>query len=181
MSHTTYIILYRKSFAICCLQHLVFDVIFLIPMKVVTQNKKARHDYHILESMEAGIVLLGTEVKSLREGRANLRDSYALLEKGEVMLRGLHISPYSHSSDSALDPRRDRKLLLNKREIKRLVGKVQEKGLTLVALKIFFNDRGLAKVELALAKGKRQYDKRRAIADREAKREVERAVKRSRQ
>lgn len=150
-------------------------------MKVITHNKKARHDYHILESMEAGIVLLGTEVKSLREGRANLRDSYALLEKGEVILRGLHISPYSHSSDSALDPRRDRKLLLNKREIKRLVGKVQEKGLTLVALKIFFNDRGLAKVELALAKGKRQYDKRRAIADREAKREVERAVKRSRQ
>jgi SsrA-binding protein len=151
------------------------------PMKVVTHNRKARHDFQILESIEAGIVLKGTEVKSLREGRANLRDSYAVVEDGEVILRGLHISPYSHTSDSALDPRRDRKLLLNKREIKRLVGKVQEKGLTLVALKIFFNDRGLAKVELALARGKRQYDKRRDIAEREAKREVERAMKRNRQ
>jgi SsrA-binding protein len=140
------------------------------PMKVVTHNRKARHDFQILESIEAGIVLKGTEVKSLREGRANLRDSYAVVEDGEVILRGLHISPYSHTSDSALDPRRDRKL-----------GKVQEKGLTLVALKIFFNDRGLAKVELALARGKRQYDKRRDIAEREAKREVERAMKRNRQ
>jgi SsrA-binding protein len=146
-------------------------------MKVVTQNKKARHDFHILETLEAGIVLLGTEVKSLREGRANLRDSYAVVEKEEVILRGLHISPYSHTSDGQLDPRRDRKLLLNKREIGKLVGKVQEKGLTLVALKIYFNDRGLAKVQLAVAKGKRQYDKRHAIAERDAKREVERAMK----
>jgi len=146
-------------------------------MKVVTQNKKARHDFHILESLEVGIVLLGTEVKSLREGRANLRDSYAVVEKEEVILKGLHISLYSHASDGQLDPRRDRKLLLNKREIRKLVGKVQEKGLTLVALKVYFNDRGLAKVELAVAKGKRQYDKRHAIAEREAKREVERAMK----
>lgn len=146
-------------------------------MKVIADNRKARHDYHIVETMEAGIALLGTEVKSLREGRANLRDSYAVLEKGEVVLRGLHISPYSHTSNDRLDPRRDRKLLLNKREIKRLTGKVQEKGLTLIALKLYFNNRGLAKVELALAKGKRQYDKRHALAERDAKREVERAMK----
>ena len=149
-------------------------------MKVITNNKKARHDFHILETMEAGIVLLGTEVKSLREGRANLRDSYAMLEKGEVNLRGLHISPYSHTSENRLDPRRDRKLLLNKREIKKLIGKVQEKGLTLVALKLYFNARGLAKVELGLAKGKKQYDKRHALAERQAKRDIDRAMKQSR-
>jgi SsrA-binding protein len=149
-------------------------------MKVITNNKKARHDFHILETLEAGIVLLGTEVKSLREGRANLRDAYALLEKGEVILRGLHISPYSHTSDNRLEPRRDRKLLLNKREIKRLVGKVKEKGLTLVALKLYFNDRGIAKVELGLARGKRQYDKRQALAERQAKRDIDRAIKQSR-
>ena len=149
-------------------------------MKVITNNKKARHDFHILETMEAGIALLGTEVKSLREGRANLRDSYAMVEKGEVILRGLHISPYSHTSDIRLDPRRDRKLLLNKREIKKLIGKVQEKGLTLVALKLYFNARGLAKVELGLAKGKKQYDKRHALAERQAKRDIDRAIKQSR-
>ena len=149
-------------------------------MKAVTQNKKARHDFHILETVEAGLVLLGTEVKSLREGRANLRDSYAVVEKGEVILRGFHISPYSHTSDSKLEPRRDRKLLLNKREIKRLIGKVQEKGLTLVALKVYFNDRGIAKVELGLAKGKKQYDKRRDMADRDAKRDMDRAMKQRR-
>lgn len=149
-------------------------------MKAITNNKKARHDFHILETMEAGIVLLGTEVKSLREGRANLRDSYAMLEKGEVILRGLHISPYSHTSENKLDPRRDRKLLMNKREIKRLVGKVQEKGLTLVALKLYFNARGIAKVQLGLAKGKKNYDKRHALAERQAKRDIDRAMKQSR-
>ena len=149
-------------------------------MKAISNNKKARHDFHILETMEAGIVLLGTEVKSLREGRANLRDSYAMLEKGEVILRGLHISSYSHTSESKLDPRRDRKLLMNKREIKKLVGKVQEKGLTLVALKLYFNARGIAKVELGLAKGKKNYDKRHALAERQAKRDIDRAMKQSR-
>ncbi len=149
-------------------------------MKLVTQNKKARHDYRILDSFEAGIVLLGTEVKSLREGRANLRDSFAVIEDGEVILKGLHISAYSRTSDTKLDPRRDRKLLLNRSEIRRLIGKVKEKGLTLVALKIYFNERGLAKVEIGLAKGKRQYDKRHDIAERDAKREVDRAMKRNR-
>ena len=120
---------------------------------------------------------MGTEVKSLREGRANLTDAHAVYEGGEIILRGLHISPYSHTSQTNLDPRRARKLLLHKREIRRLIGKVKEKGLTLVPLKLYFNDRGLAKVELALAKGKRAYDKRRAIADRDAKRDMSRALK----
>jgi len=149
-------------------------------MKLVVQNKKARHDYQILETIEAGIELRGTEVKSLREGRANLRDSYAVIQDGEVFLKGLHISRYSHASERDLDPRRDRKLLLNRMEIKRLLGKIQEKGLTLVALKVYFNDRGIAKVELGTARGKRQYDKRQDLAERDANRQIERAIKRRR-
>lgn len=149
-------------------------------MKIVVQNKKARHDYAILENLEAGIALRGTEVKSLREGRANLRDSYAIIQGGEVLLRGLHISPYSHTSDRTLDPLRDRRLLVNRAEIRKLIGKVNEKGMTLVALKIYFNDRGIAKVELGLAKGKREHDKRDSIAEREARRDMDRAMKRSR-
>jgi SsrA-binding protein len=149
-------------------------------VKIAVQNKKARHDYAILETLEAGIALRGTEVKSLREGRANLRDSYAIIQNGEVMLRGLHISPYSHTSDRALDPLRDRKLLINRAEIRKLVGKVNEKGMTLVALKVYFNERGIAKVELGLAKGKRSHDKRDAIAERDARREMDRAMKRTR-
>lgn len=150
-------------------------------MKVVVQNKKARHDYAILETIEAGIALRGTEVKSLREGRANLRDSYAIVEGGEVLLRGLQIMPYSHTSDRAIDPTRDRKLLLNREEIRKLIGKINEKGMTLVALKVYFNPRGIAKVELGLAKGKKLYDKREAITERETKRDVDRALKRARQ
>ena len=146
-------------------------------MKLITLNRKARHDYSILESIEAGIELLGTEVKSLREGRANLRDSFAFIRDEELILKGLHISPYSHTSDRALDPRRDRRLLLHKKEIRRLIGKVQEKGLTLVALKLYFNERGRAKVEIGLAKGKRDYDKRHDLAERDARREVEKAMK----
>jgi len=149
-------------------------------MKIIVQNKKARHDFAIEETVEAGLALRGTEVKSLREGRANLRDSFALIHQGEVLLRGLHISPYSHTSDRTLDPDRDRKLLMNRAEIRQLIGKVNEKGMTLVALKLYFNDRGIAKVELGLAKGKRLYDKRATIAEREAKRDVDRALKRSR-
>ena len=149
-------------------------------MKLIVQNKKARHDFAIEETIEAGLALRGTEVKSLREGRANLRDSFALIQQGEVILRGLHISPYSHTSDRTLDPDRDRKLLMNRAEIRKLIGKVNEKGMTLVALKLYFNDRGIAKVELGLAKGKRLYDKRATIAEREAKRDVDRALKRSR-
>jgi len=146
-------------------------------MKLIVQNRKARYDYEVVEYIEAGIALLGTEVKSLREGRANMRDSYAMIRDGEVVLRGLHISAYSHTSDRDLDPARERKLLLHRREIKRLIGKVQEKGLTLVAMKLYFNKRGVVKVDLALAKGKRSVDKRRNIADRDVQRDMERALK----
>lgn len=146
-------------------------------MKVIATNRKARHEYSVVETLEAGIALSGTEVKSLREGRVNLTDAYALLEDGEVILRGLHITPYSHTSQKNLDPRRDRKLLLHKMEIRRLIGKVREKGLALVPLKIYFNPRGLAKIELALAKGKKAYDKRRAIAERDAQRDQRRELK----
>jgi len=149
-------------------------------MKIIIQNKKARHDFAILETIEAGIALRGTEVKSLREGRANLRDSYAIVQGGEVLLRGLQISPYSHTSDRAIDPLRDRKLLLNRAEILKLIVKINEKGMTLVALKLYFNERGIAKVELGLAKGKKLYDKREAIAERETKRDLDRALKRDR-
>jgi len=146
-------------------------------MKPIVTNRKARHEYHILEKIEAGIALMGTEVKSLREGRANLTDAYAVYERDEIVLRGLHISAYSHTSQTHLDPRRERKLLLHKREIRRLIGKIKEKGLTLVPLKLYFNNNGIAKVELALAKGKRSYDKRRSIADRDAKRDMQRSLK----
>ncbi len=146
-------------------------------MKIIITNRKARHEYTILEALETGIVLIGTEVKSLREGKANLRDAYASIRDGEVILHGLHISPYSHTSHRDLDPKRDRKLLLNKREIRRLIGKVMEKGLTLVPLKLYFNDRGIAKVELGLARGKKVYDKRREIAQRDAEREMRRSMR----
>ncbi|MFQ5772551.1 MAG: SsrA-binding protein SmpB [bacterium] len=144
--------------------------------KIITTNRKARHEYHILSTMETGIALLGTEVKSLRNGRANLKDSYANLKNGEVYLINSHISPYSHGNINNHDPLRQRKLLLHKKEIKKLVGKVQEKGLTLVPLKLYFKN-GKVKVELALAKGKKVYDKRRDIAKRESEREIKRHLK----
>jgi len=145
-------------------------------IKIVCQNKKARHDYHIIEVIEAGMVLLGTEVKSLREGRANLKDSYARIRDGELYLVQAHISPYSHASYDNHDPERVRKLLIHKRELKRLTGKTQEKGLTLVPLKIYFKD-GKAKIELALASGKKSYDKRETLKRQTQKREMERAIK----
>ncbi len=145
--------------------------------RVVTLNRKARHDYEVLETYEAGLVLTGTEVKSLRAGRANLKDSFARIEKGEAWLYNMHISPYSHGNIYNHDPTRPRKLLLHKSEIRRLTGKVEERGLTLVPLKIYFKD-GYAKVELALARGKRLYDKRRDIAKRDAERELRRVLRR---
>lgn len=145
-------------------------------IKIVCQNKKARHDYHIIEVIEAGMVLVGTEVKSLREGRANLKDSYARVRDGELYLVQAHISPYSHASYDNHDPERVRKLLVHKRELKRLTGKTQEKGLTLVPLKIYFKD-GKAKIELALASGKKSYDKRETLKRQTQKREMERAIK----
>ncbi|MFN3406358.1 MAG: SsrA-binding protein SmpB [Caldimicrobium sp.] len=144
-----------------------------MPKKIVCTNKKANYLYDIEETYEAGIQLLGCEVKSLREGRANLSDSFARIVNGEVFLYNFHISPYPHSLEAKnLDPTRTRKLLLHKREIKRLSGKVQEKGYTLIPLKVYFNERGLAKVELALAKGKRVHDRREEIKRRDLEREL---------
>lgn len=144
--------------------------------KIIATNRKARHEYEILDSLEAGIVLTGTEVKSLRAGKANLKDSYANVRNGEVFLYSMHISPYSHGNYNNHDPLRDRKLLLHKKEIKKLIGKVQEKGLTLVPLKLYFKD-GKVKVELAVARGKKIYDKRRDIAKRDAERDLQRQLR----
>lgn len=144
---------------------------------VVATNRKAFHDYAIEEKLEAGIVLQGTEVKSLREGRANLRDSFASVDKGVVRLHNCHISPYSHGNIMNHDPLRPRTLLLHKKEIRKLIGQTQQKGLTLVPLRIYFSPRGHAKVEIALARGKKEYDRRETIKEREAGREMERAMK----
>ncbi len=143
---------------------------------MIVQNRKARHDYEVLDSFETGIVLQGTEVKSLRAGKANLKDSYAAVEQGEVFLFNVHISPYEAGNHFNHDPERPRKLLLHRAEIRRLIGKTQQQGLTLVPLKLYFK-RGRTKVELALVRGKRQYDKRQDIARRQAERDVERALK----
>jgi SsrA-binding protein len=147
-----------------------------VPVKVVCENRKARHDYFILETFEAGIVLTGTEVKSLRAGRGNLKESYARVENGELWLYDMHISPYEQGNRFNHEPKRPRKLLMHKGEIMRLWGRTREKGLTLVPLRCYFKD-GRAKVEIALAKGKKLYDRREEIAAREAKREVERALR----
>lgn len=143
--------------------------------RVAISNRRARHEYHILDTWECGIVLQGSEVKSIRDGRANLSDAYARIERGEVWLYGMHVSPYAFARDQH-DPVRRRKLLLHRREIDRLVGKLNEAGTTLVPLKVYFKD-SLAKIELALAVGKRSWDKRQAMAERDAKRETERALK----
>jgi len=146
--------------------------------KVVAQNRKARHDYFILDTLECGIVLTGTDIKSVRAGNLNLKDSYASMEKNELWLVGMHISPYEKGSYYNHEPERNRKLLLNRHELIRLHGKTREKGLTLVPLSIYLKDGRIAKVELALAKGKTSYDKRDAIAERDAKRDMARVVRR---
>jgi len=143
--------------------------------KLVAQNRKARHDYHIHDTYEAGIVLSGTEVKSLREGRANLTDAFATVDDGEVWLRAAHIPEYSHGTWTNHTARRTRKLLLNRREIDKIERELSTAGTTLVPLALYFSD-GFAKVEIALATGKRQYDKRQTIAARESRREAERAL-----
>lgn len=145
--------------------------------KHIATNRKAFYDYAIQEKLEAGIVLQGTEVKSLREGRVNLKESYATVDRGEVFLHQCHISPYSHGNIMNHDPVRRRKLLLHRKEINKLMGKTKQKGLTLVPLRMYFSARGQAKVELGLAKGKKLYDRREAIKGREEGREVERAMK----
>lgn len=144
--------------------------------KALAFNRKARHDYHILDTMEVGICLQGTEVKSIRRGMVNLKDSYASIQAGELFIENMHISPYDYGNINNHDPLRKRKLLMHKKEIHQLFGKIKEKGLTLVPLKLYLT-RGLVKLELALAQGKKNYDKRQAIAARDAKREIERAFK----
>jgi SsrA-binding protein len=145
-------------------------------IKIISSNRKARHDYHVEEVLETGIVLTGPEVKSLRLGRANLKDSYAQVKGGEIFLLQTHISPYENSPLTEQQPTRARKLLLHRQEIKRLMGKVQEKGLTLVPLKLYFRG-GKVKVELALVKGKKQYDKRETIRRRDEERDMQRSIR----
>ncbi len=146
---------------------------------IAASNPKARHDYSILDSMEAGIVLTGSEVKSLRQGRASIKEAFAVIQDGEVFLVNMHIPPYAQAGYSQHEPIRKRKLLLHKSEIQRLVGKTAEKGLTLVPLKCYFTH-GLAKVELGLAKGKKNYDRREDLKEKDAKLQVDRALFRRR-
>jgi len=143
--------------------------------KLIASNKKARHDYHIDDVYEAGLVLTGTEVKSLRAGRASLVDGYALIKDGEVWLQGVHIPEYTEGTWTNHEPRRPRKLLMHRKEIVRLIGKTRESGVAMVPLSLYFKD-GRAKVELAVAHGKKSYDKRQALAERQAGREIQRAL-----
>ena len=146
------------------------------PVKVIAKNRKARHDYIIEDTHEAGVVLTGSEIKSIRAGQVNLRDSYAAIRDGELWLINVHIAPYKQASQQNHEPRRDRKLLMHRREINRLTGKLQEKGLTLVPLRLYLKD-SLAKLEIAVARGKKLYDKRESIQRRETDRALERTLK----
>ena len=145
-------------------------------IKIAAENRKARHDYHIHETYEAGIALTGTEVKSLRAGKANLKDAYARIDNAEIMLHNMHISPYEQGNRFNHEPLRTRKLLMHRYEINKLIGKTKEKGYTLVPLKLYFT-RGRVKVELGLASGKHTYDKRQDLAARDAKRDMERTLR----
>lgn len=145
----------------------------------VATNPKARHDYEILETMEAGMVLTGSEVKSLRGGSASMRESFAIIRDGEPLLIGMHIGPYAQAGYAGHEPTRTRKLLLHKDEIQRLVGKTKERGLTLVPLKVYFSH-GLAKIELGLAKGKKTYDRRESLKEKDAQMQIDRALRRRR-
>src|SRR4030095_11503349 len=144
--------------------------------RVVATNRRARHEYDILETREAGRVLRGTEVKSLRAGGVNFKDSYVTVRNGEPWLLGCHVSPYSHGTDANHDPQRDRQLLRHQREITRLVGKISEKGLTVVPLKLYFKQ-GRIKIEIGLARGKKLHDKRASLRERETRREMEKAAR----
>ena len=144
--------------------------------KIIADNRKAHHDYHLLETFEAGMVLLGTEVKSIREGGANLRDSFARIESGEVWVYNIHISPYRNRGYSDHDPKRRRKLLLHRQEIRKLIGKTVERGMTLVPVRMYFKN-GRVKVAVSLARGKKEHDKRETIKRRETARETRAAVK----
>lgn len=146
-------------------------------MKLIARNKKAFHDFEIIEKLEAGLVCQGTEVKSIREGRINLKESYAAIRNGEAWLVDCHVSPYSHGNINNHEPLRRKKLLLHRQEIKRLIGKVAEKGMTLVPLAVFLNEKGRIKVELGVCKGKRTVDKRADEQERDQKREIQKILK----
>ena len=146
-------------------------------VKTIARNKRARHDYHILETWEAGLVLTGTEVKALRQGKANLGDSYAIVRDGEVFLLNLHIPPYERGNQFNHEPTRTRKLLLHRKQIRKLIGSVERQGLTLVPLDLYFSERGVAKITLALGKGKKLHDKRDTERRRDAEREIARAMR----
>ncbi len=142
--------------------------------KLIANNKKARHDFFIEDTYETGMVLTGTEIKSIRQGKVNLKESFARVENGEVFVYGMHISPYEQGNRYNVDPLRVRKLLLHKREIRKLIGLTTQKGFTLVPLRLYLNERGRAKLELAVARGKKLYDKREDIAKRDAQRRMQR-------
>ena len=144
--------------------------------RTISTNRRARHEYEILETIEAGLVLRGTEVKSLRDAQVTFKDAYATVRNNEVWLIGCHINPYSHGTDANHDPERDRKLLMHRREISRLTGKIAERGLTLVPLRLYFKS-GRVKIELGLARGRKLHDKRSAIKEREVRREMDKAVR----
>lgn len=146
-------------------------------VKIIATNRKARHDYHIDDTFEAGMTLTGTEIKSIRAGRVSLRDSFAVVKEGELWLMNAHIAPYDQGTYANHEPRRPRKLLMHRREINRIAGQLQEKGFTLVPLRLYLKN-NLAKVELGLARGKKQYDKRAALRQKETRREIDRAVAR---
>ena len=150
-----------------------------MPDKTISQNRKAYFDYEVLESQEVGMVLTGTEIKSIREGRVNLRDAYARIENGEAWLLGVHISPYAQGNRNNHEPTRRRKLLLHRKQIVELAAQTAQRGFSLVPLKLYLKD-GRAKIELGVVRGKRQYDKRETIAQREADREMERAIRQAR-
>jgi len=147
-----------------------------LPEKIVSTNRRARHEYHILESFECGLVLHGYEVKSIREGRVNIQDAYGTVREDEAFIENMHISPYSHGDLRVIDPLRTRKLLLKRKEIDYLLGKTRERGLTLVPLKLYFKGPRL-KLEVGVARGKKLYDKREDMAERDARRDIERAVR----
>jgi SsrA-binding protein len=147
-----------------------------MPDKTIALNRRARHEYSIDDSLEAGIVLSGTEIKSIRAGKINLADAYARIDKGEAWLVGAHIAPWDGGNRMNHEPKRDRKLLLHRNQIDQLLGRTKAKGLTLIPLKIYITDRGKAKLELGLGKGKQQYDRRREIAARDSRRDIERAL-----
>lgn len=146
--------------------------------KLVANNKKARHDYFVEDTYEAGIVLTGTEIKSVRAGRVNIKESYCRIQGGEVFIYGMHISPYEQGNIFNVNPLRDRKLLLNKKEIRKIADKLAQQGLTLIPLQMYINEDGRAKIEIAIGRGKKLYDKRESIAKRDAERKMQRAVRR---